>query len=205
MAGTSFAAPQAAGVFALMMAQHPRLSPEDLECGLRAGALTDGWRMSAIPLSVTDGCDAAAAVDYAAGIASGRIVPEPRLDAVPATVDFGQLRNGLGIDLRVICGTDPISGPPQANAGWLTVLPAEGVGAYRLEVDRSALMPSVNRTTLTASTVGGRRLDIPVTAVGGEPAPPDAGVQYVQLRAADAGPEEAPMREQRLDAAGDYT
>ncbi len=204
--GTSFAAPQAAGVVALMKAVHPDLTPEAVECGVRAGELTDGEPDAWDPALGYGRLDAAAAVDYAGRLARGESMVSPRVDAVPRQLDFGSLTQRMAIEFRIICGDGAFAGPPEPQAAWLTVTALDAAGGrYRASVNRSGLAEGVNRTVLRVETDGGQRLDVPVTVLV-EPVPAaDAGRQYVQLyRWADYVDGEPASRQLELDGSDDY-
>lgn len=206
VAGTSFAVPQAAGVVALMKAVHPGLTPEAVECGVRAGELTDGEPDAWDPELGYGRLDAAAAVDYAGRLARGEGLVSPRVDAVPRQLDFGSLPQSMEIGFRIICGDGAFAGPPQPQANWLTVTAVdEASGRYRASVERDGLAEGVNRTVLRMETDGGQRLDVPVTVLV-EPVPAaDAGRQFVQLyRWEDYVSGEPASRQLELDGSDDY-
>lgn len=165
--GTSMAAPHVAGVIALMKEQYPELEPAELDRLLGAGSLTRDLGPSGKDPSYGHGLlDALASLRSANRLADGGALP-PVLEAAPTSLDFGltqqeqvlTLTNGGGGTLRIARLGSP--------APWVTIEPAEvdaqGLGDYRVAVDRSGLSPGPYRSTVTVTTGAGDEKTIPLT------------------------------------------
>jgi serine protease len=210
--GTSMATPHVAAVAALMKAVWPRMTPDQFDCALLAGDLTDdlgaaGWDRDT-GYGAIDAADAvAAAVAYRSGAASleGRVIAEPRV------LDFGSLLDVLTLEVSAPCDagtTVSVSASTADGADWLSVGPPSdprGIGEYRVRVDRTAMPPQTSaRGTLTvrSSSPDVAPLEIDVVALT-EPAgafAADAGTLYVQLVGLG---DSAASREQRLQTGAD--
>jgi serine protease len=210
--GTSMATPHVAAVAALMKAVWPQMTPDQFDCALLAGDLTDdlgaaGWDRDT-GYGAIDAADAvAAAVAYRTGAASleGRVIVEPR------RLDFGNLLDVLTLDVSAPCDagtTVSVSVSTADGADWLSLEPPadpRGIGEYRVRVDRAAMPRQTSArgtVTVRSSNPGVTPLEIEVVALT-EPAgafAADAGTLYVQL--VGLGDSTA-SREQRLQTGAD--
>ena len=194
LAGTSMAAPQVAGVVALMRAEYPTLTPTEFDVLLTAGSLTEdlGGDGAAVRNdSFGYGLiDAQKAVLAAHGLANGGVLP-PSLAVTPALLDFGATTTTLPLTLsNAGGGTLAVTGFSD-NAAWLTVdgsgTDASGLGAYTVTVDRAGLADAVYAATITFTTDIPSSYDVAVYVQVGSGGVANAGLQTIYLLDAASG------------------
>ncbi len=186
--GTSMATAHVSGVLALMRAEYPALDLTTLEGLLSSGTITSdtgapgrddryGWGL----------LDAGAALAAARELADGgpAAVP-PRLAAAPRQLDFSVFDDILVLRLsNAGAGELTLRAAPRASAPWLVIEPiatdANGLGAYRVGVDRTWLTPGVYAAQIVVDSSAGP-LEIAVGLTVTDSAfVPDAGQLYVHL------------------------
>ncbi len=142
--GTSMATPHVAGVFALMKAVNPELSPFDLKALLSQGALTDdigdngrddesGWGLINAQKAVNAALDSI-----------GSTIDRPPLLTISSTqLNFGSARSQLEVQLTNGGEGDLMVTAANSDSGWLSASAANaessGLGSWLINVDRSGL------------------------------------------------------------------
>jgi serine protease len=153
--GTSMATPHAAGVIALMKALAPNLTPDDIDNLLASGALTDDLGAAGRDNQFGYGLLNANKAAIAAANSSGQPVdPVPVLAVNPTALNFG-----IAVDQQSLTvfnaglGDLTVNAPTEDSGGWLTVTPEQvnenGLGSYRVAVNREGLDDGVYSATLT--------------------------------------------------------
>lgn len=188
--GTSMAAPQVAGVAALMKAVHPGLTPAEFDAALASGDLTDDLGSPGRDDRYGHGQINAqkavlAALALAGGVGSD---PGPVLGTSLSAVDLGVLASSQTVRLSNLgSGTLQID-RTLASEPWLAIAytesppSADGLGDYELVVDRSGLTEGAWNATarFVPADPGTNTVTITVTlqVAGSNPAA-DAGLFYV--------------------------
>lgn len=167
--GTSMATPHVAGVMALMRWVNPNITPAQVDTLLAQGALTDeagaagkdsdyGWGI----------VNASKAVQAAiASLGGGGGPPAAGIvEATPTALDFGTSATALEFTLRTTGTTTERVTAVASNRAGITVaatsVDANGLGVYRVTVDRSVLAVGVTTGTVTATTTA-RTIPIAIT------------------------------------------
>lgn len=145
--GTSMAAPNVAGVVALMKSVFPAMTPAQFDGLLSSGAITRDLANNG-PTIRDDQfgyglIDAFKAVCEARRLATSQALPPAALVA-PSALDFGTTLSTQNVTLSNIGqGTLTASGAT-SNSPWLTVSPqsvnAQGLGTYTISISRTGLV-----------------------------------------------------------------
>lgn len=181
--GTSMAAPHVAGVAALLKAVAPTLTPDQFSNLLQSGALTDDIGPVGADSLGVGLINAAKAVRAAA---TGLPAIPAQLVASPRAVSFGAALTTL--DLVVSnSGDGPLSvGSVTPTASWISVAPlsvdGNGLGTYRVTVDRGPLNPGVYAGEIVLSAGVGMPVRVAVLLEKSTTAAvSDGGFQYALL------------------------
>ncbi len=185
LSGTSMAAPHVSGVIALMKTVNPDLSPADIDALLVRGDITDDLGAPGRDDIFGHGLVNAQQAVFAALEAGGSIpADKPFLSASASTLNFSgnvsalelELRNGGSGELALL---DLSSSEP-----WLALLPldtnANGVGLYRVSIERSGLENGVYSANISAQS-SVNSLSVRVIMSVGDESPADVGVLYILL------------------------
>lgn len=185
LSGTSMAAPHVAGVIALMKSINPNLTPQQFEVLLQSGRLTED-------LGAPGRDDL-----YGHGLINARRAVEAALDSIgaeftaPASLQASSLNLNFGSNLDALTfflsnagsGELQVTGV-DSDTPWLQVSPDEvdsqGLGRYRLTVERGQLEDGVYAATVTARS-SANSLQIRVLVSVGNAAAADLGVVYILL------------------------
>ncbi|MBX3706371.1 MAG: S8 family serine peptidase [Pseudomonadales bacterium] len=187
--GTSMAAPHVSGVIALMKALFPTLRPEGFDTLLASGALTDDLGTAGRDDRFGHGrLNARKAVQAALELAAGTTpTPMARLTASATRLNFGTFLGELDVAIGN-AGSAPVAVTLAADAPWLTIGPlavdADGLGAYRIFVQRSQLPPGIHEAVVRVepSDPAVDAVSIAVVArVIDAAVVPDAGLHFVVL------------------------
>lgn len=186
LSGTSMAAPHVAGVLALMKSVNPDLTPADLDALLARGSLSDDLGPPGRDDTFGHGLINAQRAVLAALEAGGSPpAADPLLGASAVTLNFSnsgetlelELRNDGRGELRLLDLT--------ASEPWLAVAPLdtdeEGLGLYRVSVNRSGLADGVYAADITASSSVNTLSVGVIMSVGSDDTLADVGVIYILL------------------------
>ncbi|MEM7219009.1 MAG: S8 family peptidase [Pseudomonadota bacterium] len=143
--GTSMAAPHVAGVVALMKAVHPALTPDEFDTALIAGDLTEDLGVPGRDDQFGFGLlSAQRAVFTASELASGNPSnPGPFLTGSASRLNFGSFQEELALTVENAGGGSVSVTAVTPSEPWLAAIAdsvdGDGLGAYRLTVDRMGL------------------------------------------------------------------
>lgn len=205
--GTSMAAPHVAGVLALMKSANPALTPRDIEALLVRGALTDDLGPVGRDNSYGYGLiNAQRAVRAALEAGGSSPADNPLLSASASTLNFASTSDALELELRN-GGQGELELLELATpAPWLELTPlnvgTDGLGLYRVQVDRSGLETGVYASDITARSSVNDLIIRVIMSVGGDDASANVGVIYVLL--IEEGSEEPIDQSSAVVAEGQY-
>jgi len=188
LTGTSMSAPHVAGVAALMKSVFPGLTPSEFDAAIAAGDLTDDLGTPGRDDIFGYGLiNAQKAVSKAVALANGAGTPvDAVLAASPASINFGAFDTTFNVELRNAGGGSVSIVSMVPNQPWLQAAPlnvdANGLGIYRLSVDRNVLNSDGTFTGLVTATSTANALDLSVVVQKFGVSPnADAGLHYVLL------------------------
>ncbi len=181
--GTSMAAPQMAGVIALMKAVYPAMTPAQFDNLLSSGVITEDLGKSGRDDIFGHGLiDAQKAVMAAINLSGGVAPqPQPKLVVNPTSLNFGlglsyltlTVQNGGGGELK-------IQNVSENSEGFLSIR-GQGFGDYTISIDRTRLNPGTFTATITiVSDVNTVRVPV-ILQVGDPSVTGDAGFHYILL------------------------
>jgi len=164
--GTSFAAPHVAGVAALMKSLYPELTPDDFDALLQGGYLTldlgDPGRDDAFGHGLIDAYRATLVAQESAD--GGGLPTIPYVN--PEVLNFGSSLTGSIVAVKHIGNGELTIDATTWNASWLTVSPlnvdTDGIGTYRVEVDRDGLAGGIYTDTVTFEADNGSDAEMKV-------------------------------------------
>lgn len=186
ISGTSMASPHVAGVLALMKSVNPDLTPEDIDSLIIRGSLSDDLGAPGRDDAYGHGLINAQRAVLAA-LQSGDTPPAdaPRLSASSSSLNFASTGETLELELR-----NDGKGPLQllelsASETWLTLAAEntddDGLGLYRLTVNRDGLPGGVYAADITAKSSVNTLTVRVIMSVGGDSSTADVGVIYILL------------------------
>ena len=186
LTGTSMAAPHVAGIVALMKSINPELTPQDIDSLLVAGELSDDLGAPGRDNQYGHGLINAQRAVYAALQSTGSSPADsPRLVASASTLNFGGSSTTLGLSLQNGGKGDLELLSLSISEPWLAVEPlaidSNGLGEYRVSVDRAALPPGIYAADIMAqSSVNNLSVRVLASREIGE-GETDIGVVYILL------------------------
>ena len=205
--GTSMAAPHVAGVLALMKSANPDLTPGDIEALLVRGELTDDLGPTGRDDTTGYGLiNAQRAVRAALEAGGSSPADNPLLSASASTLNFASASDALELELRN-GGQGELELLELATpAPWLELTPlnvgTDGLGLYRVQVDRSGLEAGVYASDITARSSVNDLIVRVIMSVGGDGASANVGVIYILLLEQDS--EEPIAQASAVVAEGQY-
>ena len=171
--GTSMASPHVAGMFALMKAVHPALSAASVASLLQNGSLTDEagqtGRDDLYGYGIANALKAVQSAQLLAGDDQELDLPAS-IVASSSNLNFGELSvHPLSIDNEG--GGSPSVSSIQTSDTWLSLVAvdtaSDGLGDYRVEVDRSDLSDGLYIGEITFNFEGANALSLSVSMTVG--------------------------------------
>jgi serine protease len=181
--GTSMAAPHVAGVAALLKAVAPALTPDQFSNLLQSGALTDDIGPVGADSLGVGLINAAKAVR---AVATGLPTIPAQLAVSPRAVSFGAALTTLDLVVSNAGDGSLAVGSITPAASWVSVSPlsidGNGLGTYRVTVDRGPLNPGVYAGEIVFSAGSGTPVRVAVLVEKSTTATvSDGGFQYALL------------------------
>jgi len=159
--GTSMATPHVAGVLALMKAVNPDLTPAQIDQLLSEGDLTDDLGTAGRDDQFGHGLINAYKAVQAAITAGDIPIDVPViLNATPSSLEIG---SATTFDFRIdnLGQGSPQLNPPTVNESWASVsavnVDSQGLGAYRLTVDRTGLIDGFHNAVVQVTGKDGEK------------------------------------------------
>lgn len=183
LSGTSMAAPHVSGVIALMQSINPDLTPQQLQTLLQSGSLTDDLGAPGRDDLYGHGLiNASKAIQAALDSIGAEFTAPATLQASNRNLNFGTSLDSLTLSLSNAGGDGLRVTGVESDESWLQVSPEEvddqGLGRYRLTVDRGQLAEGIHVATVTARS-SANSLQIQVLVSVGNAAVSDVGVVYI--------------------------
>ena len=189
--GTSMATPHVSGVFALMKALYPGLTPDELDALLADGTITDdlgtAGRDDVYGYGLIDALKAVVAANDLANAVSD--VPTT-LVVNPGSLNFGEYLTKTALMVRKAGRKELSIAAVDTDAEWLTVLPltvdGDGLGTYEVTVERSGLTNGTYSATIHFdSTANSVNVAIIIQVIHTASQDNNAGYLHVVLMDAD--------------------
>lgn len=185
--GTSMAAPHVAGVAALMKAVRPSMTPEEFDGFLNSGAIVEDIGSPGRDDLYGHGLINANKAVLAAKN-SGSITA---LSTAPNSLTMGTADQTAVLTLSKI-GDGPLSvSSISKTADWLAIsedqVDEDGLGTYRVTVDRNGLTPGIYNTTIDIESTENTAAVTVKMQVTNNIVAPDAGMQHILLMDLDTG------------------
>ena len=186
--GTSMASPHAAGAFALMKSVYPGLTPDILDSMLANGELTTDLGVAGRDNFFGHGLIDAAKAVAAASSAGGTTPTNPAvLQVSPGVLNFAVSTTELEMSIsNAGGGTLTVGNITDDSSGWLSytaiAVDSNGLGTYRVRVDRTSLAVGVYTARITVnSDVGSQQVNV-VMQVFATAVNSNASMQFIELR-----------------------
>lgn len=186
--GTSMSSPHMAGVLALMKAVHPSLTPAEVDAALANGSITTDLGATGRDDIFGHGLiNALSAVQVAQQLAGGTGTIPGNILVSPSRFDFGRTNTSTNITVSQVGNSPPTITGVTDNATFLTVdasaANAQGIGTYRLNVNRTGLAVGLHNAQVTFTTSNNVNLTVDVTVEVGTAltGTGDTGVLYFLL------------------------
>lgn len=168
--GTSFSAPQVAGVLALIRYVAPSITPEQVDTLIATGRITDDIGVAGRDDDHGYGLiNASKAVAEAAALAAGNTI-SGAVVASPASISLGSTLDSVALTLSLTASSSDVVSSIAASSAAISVTAnsgvsaATGLGSYTVKVDRSKLPVGATYATITVTSTG-RTFTVPVRVI----------------------------------------